>query len=76
MHSVPTMTKPSPPIPKRDFLPSSKPDHITRGLDEAYERGFVLGRAAGIETALQLLRAANIPNIGNLVASLTRSKYE
>lgn len=76
MHSVPTMTKQSPPIPKRDFLPSSRPDHLTRALDETYERGFMLGRAAGIEHALQTLRAANIPNIGDIVAELTRSKYK
>lgn len=73
MHSVPTMTKH---IPKRDFLPSSRPDHLTRALDETYERGFMLGRAAGIEHAVQLLRAANIPNIGDIVAELTRSKYK
>jgi hypothetical protein len=48
---------------------------VTRALDETYERGFMLGRAAGIEYAVQLLRAANIPNIGDIIADLTRSKY-
>jgi len=57
------------------LLPSSQPDHFTRALDETYERGFLLGRAAGIEHALQLLRDADIPNIGDIVAALTRSKY-
>lgn len=61
--------------PKRDLL-SSVPDHFTKALDESYERGFMLGRAAGIEQALTLLRDAQIPNIGDVVAALTRSKYK
>jgi hypothetical protein len=57
------------------MLPSSRPDHLTKALDETYERGFMLGRAAGIEHALKLLRDANIPNVGDIVTELTRSKY-
>lgn len=62
-------------IPPRDLLPSSRPDSVTKALDESYERGFLLGRAAGIEHAVSLLRAAEIPNIGDIIAQLVRSKY-
>jgi hypothetical protein len=62
--------------PKRDMLPFRLvQDHFTKALDETYERGFLIGRAAGIEHALQLLRGANIPNIDDIVTELTRSKY-
>ena len=63
-------------MPPRDLLPSSKPDHLTRALDESYERGFNLGRAAGLELACVALRDAKIPNVGDIIASLTRSKYQ
>jgi hypothetical protein len=58
------------------LLPSSRPDHFTKALDETYEQGYLLGRAAGLEHAAKLLRDANIPNIGDIVAQLVRSKYE
>lgn len=74
MHSADIMTKLSTP-PKRDLLPSQGRDTYTKALDETYERGFHLGRAAGIEYALKLLRDAQIPNIGDITEQLTRSKY-
>lgn len=67
--------KPLPPIPKRDILPSSRPDHYTRALDETYERGFHLGRAAGLERACKLLRDAKVPNVGDIIEQLTKDKY-
>lgn len=73
-HIYPDMTKQR--IPPRDLLPSSRPDSFTKALDESYERGFLLGRAAGIEHALAVLRAAGIANIGDIVTQLTRSKYQ
>src|SRR5579864_6549319 len=63
MRSVPITMKTSNSIPKRDMLPSSRPDQFTKALDDAYERGFMFGRAAGVEHALKLLRDANITNI-------------
>lgn len=71
------MTKQSPPIPKRDMLPSSRPDHITKALDETYERGFNLGRAAGLEHACKLLRDAPYSaETANLLQLLTAEKYQ
>jgi hypothetical protein len=61
--------------PKRDFLPSQKADHVTRALDESFERGFSIGRAAGLEHACKLLRDAGIPNIGDILVKLTSEKY-
>jgi hypothetical protein len=69
------MMKPLPPIPKRDILPSSRQDFFTKALDDTYERGFLLGRAAGLERACQLLRTAGIPNIGDLLEQLVKDKY-
>lgn len=68
------MTKPLHP-PKRDLLPSSRPDHYTKALDDTYERGFHLGRAAGLERACDLLRKAGIANIGDIIQQLTLDKY-
>jgi hypothetical protein len=64
------------PLPKRDLLPSSRPDHITKALDESFERGYILGKSAGLDRALQLLRASGLQNIGDIVGELTRCKYE
>lgn len=69
------MTKPLPPIPKRDLLASQVRDSYSRALDETYERGFHLGRAAGLERACNLLRAAGIANIGDIIEQLTKDKY-
>lgn len=60
-----------PPIPKRDI-----PDFFTKALDDTYERGFLLGRAAGLERACQLLRDApySAENV-KLLELLTKDKY-
>jgi hypothetical protein len=60
--------KPLPPIPKH-------PDFFTKALDETYERGFLLGRAAGLERACALLRESGITNIGDLLEQLVKDKY-
>jgi hypothetical protein len=74
------MTRQSRPTsPKRDLLPSSRPDHFTRALDETYERGFVIGRAAGLERACELLREAHKDlkpiSLQRLIELLTKDKY-
>jgi len=71
------MTKQSPPIPKRDFLPSQRPDHITKGLDAAYEAGFGMGRRAGLERACDILREMKPGDVDvfKLLELFTAEKY-
>jgi isopenicillin N synthase-like dioxygenase len=67
---------PQSPRLSRDLLPFRlQQDHFTRALDETYERGFFVGRAAGLELALKVLRDANIANIGDILQTLTNEKY-
>lgn len=78
MRSVTTMTKPSSLTPKRDLLPSAGRDHFTRWLDETYERGFHLGRAAGLEAACAILREY-VPvthDVQTILELLTAEKYK
>lgn len=77
MHWLITTMRKSNLSTNRDLLPFRlQQDHFTRALDETYERGFFMGRAAGIELALKLLRDANIPNIGDITAELVANKYK
>jgi hypothetical protein len=62
--------------PKRDFLPSQRADHISRALDETYERGFLFGRAAGLRAACDKLRQLQpSAQITDLIEELERLKY-
>lgn len=65
------------PIPKHDFLPSQRPDHITKGLDAAYESGFNVGRRAGLEAACAIIRSMtySAENI-RLLELFTAEKYK
>lgn len=57
------------------MLPSQRPDAFTKALDETFERGFITGRAAGLERACEVLRGAGIANIGDILKTLTTEKY-
>lgn len=71
------MTKQSPRIPPRDMLPSARPDHYTKALDETYERGFHLGRAAGLERACAIVRDLPYSDANmEILALLTQEKYK
>lgn len=58
-------------FPKRDLLPSQASDHVTRALDDAYERGARLGWRMGLARAI-----AEFKDQPRLVAHLERLKNE
>lgn len=62
--------------PKRDFLPSQGRDGITRALDESYERGFDLGRRAGLNAAADYCRANPDATLQDLIGVFTNMKYQ
>ena len=65
---------------RRDFLPSQVGDTVTRALDESYERGFMMGRRAGLSAAADILRGLkDYPpslQVANLITLFERMKYD
>lgn len=59
---------------KRDFLPSQVGDHVTRALDESYERGFLMGRRCGLTAAADYLRKTDPTS--PLIVIFERMKYD
>lgn len=65
------------PIPPRDMLPSSRPDHVTKALDASYEGGFNVGRRAGLEAASEIIRAQPFSNENiKLLELIHQEKYK
>ena len=58
-------------------LPSYLPSTMTEQLDASYTRGFITGRAAGLERACEILRNMQYSaDRVQILEILTREKYQ
>jgi len=61
---------------KRDLLPSQIGDHVTRALDECFERGVNTGRRIGLSAAADYIRKNPNTTAADLIVIFERMKYE